>query len=291
MVPPAISRCRSSVASASAGGTSTPRIRVRASGSCTACRYSGVWTRRRFCSEAGRGSESRSRLEQARPPGARRGPSRPAAGPSARRRRRAGSGRRRRSGSPAPADGRASGGRPGPARERDHCAPGPLYRRHPGGMARRRTGPQYRAMAGPLYDLLPPGDSAGQRRAARALPRLRRRQGPHALPGAGGGDPRALRGQERHPEHAHRLGEVARRLRPALRLARARAALRLHLPDQGAGQREVDGPLPRARAGERRPLHRRRHRQPRRARPLLHRRGARQHRPARGRGRARWTTW
>ena len=37
--------------------------------------------------------------------------------------------------------------------------------------------------------------------------------------------------------------------------------------------------------GERRPLHRRRHRQPRRAGALLHGRDARQHRPARGRGR------
>jgi len=46
----------------------------------------------------------------------------------------------------------------------------------------------------------------------------------------------------------------------------------------------VDGPLPRARARERRPLHGRRHRQSRGAGPLLHRRGARQHRPARGRG-------
>ena len=43
-------------------------------------------------------------------------------------------------------------------------------------------------------------------------------------------------------------GQDAGGLRAALRLPRARAPLRLHLPDQGARQREVDGALPRARA-------------------------------------------
>ena len=59
IVPPAISRCRSSVFSISRTGISTPRMRVSVSGSCTDCRYSGVWTRSRFRSEAGRGSDSR----------------------------------------------------------------------------------------------------------------------------------------------------------------------------------------------------------------------------------------
>ena len=126
-----------------------------------------------------------------------------------------------------------------------------------------------------------------QRRAARPLPRVHRRQAPHPLPGAGRGDPRAARRQERHPEHADRLRQVARRVGDALRRARARAARRLHLPDQGAGQREVDGAVPRVRPGPRRPLDRRRDRQPRRADPLLHRRGPRQHRAARRRRRRR----
>ena len=38
------------------------------------------------------------------------------------------------------------------------------------------------------------------------------RQAPHALPGAGRGDPRAARGQERHPEHADRLRQIAGRV-------------------------------------------------------------------------------
>ena len=36
-------------------------------------------------------------------------------------------------------------------------------------------------------------------------------EGLDALPGAGGGDPRADRRQERHPQHADRLGQVAGR--------------------------------------------------------------------------------
>ena len=140
-------------------------------------------------------------------------------------------------------------------------------------------------MAGPLHDLLPAEDEAGPDELLGRFLDYVAGQGPHPLPGAGRSGPRALRGPERHPQHPHRLGEVAGRLRAALRLARARAAVRLHLPHQGAGQREVDGPLPRARPRERRPLDRRRDRQPGGAGPVLHRRGARQHRPARGRGR------
>ena len=65
------------------------------------------------------------------------------------------------------------------------------------------------------------------------------------------------------------------------------AAGRLHVPDQGARQREVDGAVPRVRPGAGRALDRRRDGQPRRADPLLHRRGPRQHRAARRRRRRR----
>ena len=49
-------------------------------------------------------------------------------------------------------------------------------------------------------------------------------EGPDALPGAGRGHPRAARRAERHPQHADRLGQVARRVGDALRRARARAS-------------------------------------------------------------------
>ena len=68
-------------------------------------------------------------------------------------------------------------------------------------------------------------------------------------------------------------------------LAGARAAGRLHMPDQGARQREMDGAVPRVRPGPGGPLDRRRERQPRRAHSLLHRRDPRQHRAARRPGR------
>ena len=124
-----------------------------------------------------------------------------------------------------------------------------------------------------------------QRRAAGSLPPIQHRQTPHPLPGPGRGHPRAARGQERRSEHADRLRQVAGRVGDAVRLAGAGAAGRLHLPDQGAGQRTVDGAVPRVRSGPGRPLDRRRDRQSRRADPLLHRRGAGQHRAAPGRRR------
>ena len=68
-------------------------------------------------------------------------------------------------------------------------------------------------------------------------------------------------------------------------LARGRR-VGLHLPDQGAGEREVDGAVPRVRAGQRGPVHRRRHGEPRRADPVLHGGDPREHRAARGGGRA-----
>ena len=109
-----------------------------------------------------------------------------------------------------------------------------------------------------------------RRRSAGPLSRLRRPPGPDPLSRPGGGDPGPARGPARHPEHPDRLGQVAGRVRPALRVARARAALGLHLPHQGPGQREVDGPVPRVRSRERGAGHRRRHRQPRRAAAVLH---------------------
>ncbi len=90
------------------------------------------------------------------------------------------------------------------------------------------------------------------RHAAGPVPGLRGQPQADTLPRAGGGHAGAARRQERHPQHADRLGEVARRVGHALRGARPGRALRLHLPDQGAGQREVDGPVPRVRTRERR---------------------------------------
>ena len=73
-------------------------------------------------------------------------------------------------------------------------------------------------------------------------------EAPRPLSGAGGGDPRAVRRQERHPQHADRFGQIAGGVGAAVRLARPRAAVGLHLPDQGARQREVDGAVPRVRS-------------------------------------------
>ena len=91
--------------------------------------------------------------------------------------------------------------------------------------------------------------------------------------------------QQRHPQHPHRLRQIARRPRPPVQIPLPRPPLLLHLPDQGARQREIPVPLPRARPGKRRHDHRRRHRQPRRPGHLLHRRNPRQHRPPRRRAR------
>ena len=123
-----------------------------------------------------------------------------------------------------------------------------------------------------------------ERRPARPLSRLRRPARPDPLSRPGGGDSGPARGPARHPQHADRLGQVAGRVRAALRVARPGAALGLHVPHQGAGQREVDGPVPRVRARERGARHRRRHRQPRRPGAVLHGRDPRQHRPPRGGG-------
>ena len=131
-------------------------------------------------------------------------------------------------------------------------------------------------MAAPLFELLPAGEASSDDLLDR-FPRLRRPAGPDPLSRAGGGDPGAARGPARHPEHPDRLGQVAGRVRPALRVARPRAALGLHLPHQGAGEREVDGPVPRVRPGHRGAGHRRRHRQPRRPAAVLHGRDPGQH--------------
>ena len=85
-----------------------------------------------------------------------------------------------------------------------------------------------------------PGNApARRRRDPEPLRRLRRRHRARALPGAGRGDPRAGRRQERHPQHADRLGQVAGRDRAALQRDGRGQGVVLHLPDQGAGQREV----------------------------------------------------
>ena len=108
----------------------------------------------------------------------------------------------------------------------------------------------------------------------------RRRHG--AVPGAGGGADRAGQRRERRPGDADRLGQVAGRHRRAVRGAGGRTAQLLHRPDQGAGQREVLRALRRLRRGQRRHADRRRERQRRRPDHRLHRRGAGQHRAARG---------
>ena len=80
------------------------------------------------------------------------------------------------------------------------------------------------------------------------VPRVRHRAGAGAVPGAGGGDPRAAGRQPRDPRHADGVGQVAGRPRRPLRRPGPGAAHLLHRPDQGAGQREVLRPLRRARA-------------------------------------------
>ena len=92
-----------------------------------------------------------------------------------------------------------------------------------------------------------------------------------------------MAGQARPARHAHRLRQVAGRRRAPLQGARRGEDLVLHGADQGAGEREVLRPLRavRRRAGGH--AHRRREHQPGRADRLLHRRGPRQPRPARGR--------
>ena len=139
-------------------------------------------------------------------------------------------------------------------------------------------------MAGPLYDLLPGRDAPDSDELLSSFLDYVASLGLVLYPAQEEALLELFEGTEPHPQHADRLGEDARRLRPALLLPRPRAALRLHEPDQGPRQREVDGALPRARPGVRRPLHRGRHRQPRRAGAVLHRRGPGQHRPARGGG-------
>ena len=99
---------------------------------------------------------------------------------------------------------------------------------------------------------------------------------PRAVPGAGGGDLRTARRQPRDPQHADRVGQVARRHRRPLRRAGRGQAQRLHRTDQGAGEREVLRPVPGLRLRPRRDDHRRRVRQPRRTDHLLHRRDPRQ---------------
>jgi hypothetical protein len=68
----------------------------------------------------------------------------------------------------------------------------------------------------PLYAVMPPRGTGHHREPARRIPGLLRAAWAVALPRAGGGHPRALRRQERHPQHAHRVGQVAGRAGGAL---------------------------------------------------------------------------
>ena len=120
---------------------------------------------------------------------------------------------------------------------------------------------------------------------------LGRRAGADALPGAGGGADRAGQRRQRHPVHADRHREEPGRHRRALRGAGAGEADVLHRADQGAGLGEVLRADRRLRRRERRHADRRRGGQLPGADRLLHRRGAGQHRAARGGRRptsARW---
>ena len=140
-------------------------------------------------------------------------------------------------------------------------------------------------MAATLYDLLPRDEVISNDVLLGRFLEYAEGQAAHALSRAGIGHPRVVRGEERHSEHAHRLGQIARGRGAALQGHRPGQALDLHLPDQGAGEREMAGAVPRVRPGQRRPEHRRRLGESRRADPLLHRRNPRQHRLARRRGR------
>jgi hypothetical protein len=128
-----------------------------------------------------------------------------------------------------------------------------------------------------------------RRRAARALPRLRGGARPRALSGPRRGDPRDRRRAPRGHGDADRLGQVARRHGTRVPYAREWWESVLHLPHQGAGEREVLRALRRLRPGERRHDDRRRDHQLRRADHLLHRGDRREHGPAARRRRRRST--
>src|SRR5512137_1276005 len=136
--------------------------------------------------------------------------------------------------------------------------------------APRRPSPRRLAGAGPLHLL------GG---LVRPLP----------LSGPGGGDPGAAGGAPRGALHAHRVGQVDGGQLPPLPGHGPWRALLLHLPDQGAREREVLRPVPPLRPGERGNDDRGRRREPRRAHRLLHRRdpderGAPRGEPPGGRG-------
>ena len=111
--------------------------------------------------------------------------------------------------------------------------------------------------------------------------------GADALPAPGRGADRAAGRQQRGAGDADGVGEVAGRDRCAPGGAGRRPGVVLHRADQGAGEREVLRAVRGVRRRRRRHADRRRQRQRRRADHRLHRRGARQHRPARGRPRRR----
>ena len=79
-----------------------------------------------------------------------------------------------------------------------------------------------------------PSTRPGQLHLARQIPRRHRAARADTLSRAGGGDSGTLRREERHPEYAHRLGQIARRLGAAFQEPRAGRPLGLHLPHQGA---------------------------------------------------------
>ena len=129
-------------------------------------------------------------------------------------------------------------------------------------------------------------------RAVRRVHHLGRRPGAEPLPAPGRGDHRAPGGRQRHPRDADRArGSRWSPTAAHLRRARRRPGQLLHRADQGAGEREVLRAVRGLRRRRRRDAHRRRVGQRRRPDHLLHRRGARQHRAARGRPRRRRAWW
>ena len=105
---------------------------------------------------------------------------------------------------------------------------------------------------------------------------------------------RARHRRERHPRHAHRLGQVPGRHRPRTsprsphgRRSFYTAPIKALVSEKFFALCDIFG------AEQRRHAHRRRERQPRRPDHLLHRRGARQHRAARRRRTptSAWSSW
>jgi len=137
-------------------------------------------------------------------------------------------------------------------------------------------------MSATLYDLIP-RDGGAAMMCCWGGSSNTRRAGAATLSRPGNGHPGVVRGEKCHPEHTHRIGQIARRGRGAIQGPGARQTVGLYLPDQGTGQREMARALPRVRPGQCGPEHGRRLGQPRRPGAVLHGGNPGQYRLARGR--------